>query len=98
MVLVDRSGSMAGGRMRQTKAALQILLRSLPSTTLFNIVSFGTSVQSLFSTSQPLRQDTFETASRTVAEFQANLGGTDILTPLRSILQAPSIPISRAKW
>jgi uncharacterized protein YegL len=29
--LVDRSGSMEGSRMEQVKAALQIMLRSLPS-------------------------------------------------------------------
>jgi len=33
---VNRSGSMAGGRMNQTKNALQIFLRSLPVGTKFN--------------------------------------------------------------
>jgi len=47
--LVDRSGSMGGQRITQTRAALQILLRSLPSKgTKFNIVSFGSDVDAFW--------------------------------------------------
>ena len=53
--VVDRSGSMAGERIRTAKRTLKILLRMLPNadegagrTTMFNIWSFGDMADSLF--------------------------------------------------
>lgn len=46
--VVDRSGSMSGGRMNQVKDTLQIFLRSLGEGTLFNIIGFGTRTEHLF--------------------------------------------------
>ncbi|KAG8822678.1 hypothetical protein FRC18_010973, partial [Serendipita sp. 400] len=61
--LVDRSGSMGGGRIIAVKAALQILLRSLPSRgTSFNIVSFGSRYSSLWPTSQAYSAESMEQA------------------------------------
>lgn len=67
--LVDRSGSMgpwnrSGGRIDMARKALVVLLRSLPSTsTSFNIASFGSSVESLWPTSQPYNQVRSEPSS-----------------------------------
>jgi len=41
--IVDRSGSMSGGKMETTKEALVLFLKSLPSDARFNVVSFGDS-------------------------------------------------------
>ena len=77
--LVDRSGSMGGSRIHSVKAALQILLRSLPSrNTTFNIVSFGSHHNSLWPTSQPYSAEAMETASKHVDGFSANYGGTEM--------------------
>lgn len=46
--IVDRSGSMSGGRMNQVKNTLQIFLRSLGEGTLFNVIGFGTRTEHLF--------------------------------------------------
>ncbi|PVF97081.1 hypothetical protein CPB86DRAFT_735500 [Serendipita vermifera] len=82
--LVDRSGSMEGGRMDSVKASLQIMLRSLPSRdTTFNIVSFGDRYTSLWSTSQMYSAEAVKEASNHVDTFRANYGGTQ----LRSALQ-----------
>ncbi|KAG9040377.1 hypothetical protein FS842_003055 [Serendipita sp. 407] len=77
--LVDRSGSMGGGRITAVKAALQILLRSLPSRgTSFNIVSFGSHYSSLWPNSQTYSSESMEQASKHVDGFEANYGGTKL--------------------
>lgn len=87
--LVDRSGSMAGSKMNQTKNALQIFLRSLPLGTYFNIFGFGDRFEKLFSDSVVLTEDTLQRATDYVNALDASLGGTDILPPLRDILERP---------
>ncbi|KAG8804639.1 hypothetical protein FRC17_005920, partial [Serendipita sp. 399] len=77
--LVDRSGSMRGGRITAVKAALQILLRSLPSRgTSFNIVSFGSRYTSLWQTSQTYSAESLDQASKHVDGFNADYGGTEL--------------------
>ncbi|KAG8822813.1 hypothetical protein FRC17_009457 [Serendipita sp. 399] len=77
--LVDRSGSMGGGRITAVKAALQILLRSLPSrNSSFNIVSFGSSYTSLWPVSQAYSEESMEQASKHVDGFDADYGGTEL--------------------
>jgi len=75
---------MDGGRIKAVKAALQIMLRSLPSrNTTFNIVSFGSHFTSLWPQSQIYSAETVAEASKHVDTFSANYGGTE----LRSALQ-----------
>ncbi|PVF97084.1 VIT-domain-containing protein [Serendipita vermifera] len=86
--LVDRSGSMEGGRMESVKASLQIMLRSLPSRdTTFNIVSFGSSYSSLWPTSQAYSAESVEQASKHVDTFSANFGGTELRSAIQFALK-----------
>jgi uncharacterized protein with von Willebrand factor type A (vWA) domain len=85
--LVDRSGSMAGSKIRQVRETLQIFLRSLPEGTLFNIVGFGSNFEKLFPTSEVYNDKSLEVASAHVAKMDANLGGTNIVQPLKAIFQ-----------
>ncbi len=63
LFLVDRSGSMSGRPMETAKDTLALLLRVLPQQgTTINILSFGTSVDGLWATSQPYSQRTLEDA------------------------------------
>ena len=98
--LVDRSGSMGHGRsshqhppIDQCRNALQLFLRSLPGGCLFNIVGFGSTFTKLFSSSRAYDAANLDEASRHVAAIDSNMGGTEILQPLKAIL-AESGPTS----
>ncbi|XP_063427327.1 von Willebrand factor A domain-containing protein 5A-like [Mytilus trossulus] len=83
--VMDRSGSMDGDRMEKSKAALLLFLKSLPVGCLFNIVSFGSSYSFLFDKSQQYNEESLGAAKHHQNEMMANMGGTDILSPLSAI-------------
>ena len=84
--LVDCSGSMEdNGKIDEARRAMQIFLRSIPAGCVFNFYRFGSTFQSLFPTSQLYSSESFEKAKVYAKETRANLGGTEILEPLRKI-------------
>jgi len=85
--LIDCSGSMGGSSIKLARDAINILLHSLPSTVHFNIVRFGSSYKKLFSESVAYSDKTLTKARSAMKELEANLGGTEILTPLRMLLE-----------
>jgi hypothetical protein len=93
VALIDCSGSMreqcSDGRtkIQQAQQALQVFLRSLPTNCSFNIVLFGSSYKSLFP--RPMRYDdeTLKTATDFAKNLGANLGGTEIFSPLKYIFE-----------
>jgi len=99
--VVDRSGSMNGRKMEQTRRALQLFLRSIPPGCYFNLVSFGSDVQPWKPASQPYNEDTLREASQYVADMQPSMGGTEILRPLHWVYSqrvahsAPGRPLGR---
>ncbi|XP_078023380.1 von Willebrand factor A domain-containing protein 5A-like [Epinephelus lanceolatus] len=92
VLLLDRSGSMQGERMKSAKDTLLLLLKSLPMGCYFNIYSFGSSHEHIFPKSVEYSQETMEEALKKVGEMTANLGGTEILRPLKDIYSQPCIP------
>ncbi|KAH3764516.1 Vault protein inter-alpha-trypsin domain [Pelomyxa schiedti] len=90
--LVDRSGSMAGSRINQVKNAMQLFLRSIPSTCLFNIIGFGSRFEKLFPQSTQYSEDSFSTAKAYVLSMRASLGGTEVLPPLQDIFSQQPRP------
>jgi Ca-activated chloride channel family protein len=87
--LVDRSGSMGGSSIAEARNALQLCLRSLPAGARFNVVGFGSTHESLFPSSRPYDDASLAEASAYVSGMKADLGGTEVLQPLRAILPAP---------
>ena len=84
--VVDRSGSMSGSKVENAKSTLQLFLRSIPEGTLFNIVSFGSRFSKLFEDgSRALDDATLRAATEHVAAMSANMGGTNLSAPLRSV-------------
>lgn len=86
--LVDRSGSMEGQSIEEVRNALQLCLRSLTPGCRFNIVGFGSRYEALFPETRPYEQASLSAASAYVAALEADLGGTEILEPLRFVLDA----------
>ncbi len=85
--LVDRSGSMSGSSMEQVRSALQLCLRSLREGDRFDVVGFGSTFQALFGVSRPYGQDALDAAAAAVDAMEADLGGTELLPALASVLE-----------
>ncbi|XP_062417045.1 von Willebrand factor A domain-containing protein 5A-like isoform X3 [Pungitius pungitius] len=90
--LLDRSGSMGGERIKNARDTLLLLLKSVPLGCYFNIYSFGSTFEHIFPKSEEYNQKTMEEALKKVEKMEADLGGTEILEPLKHIYRQPSIP------
>lgn len=80
--LVDCSGSMSGSRIDTAKRALSLFIQSLPQGSEFSILLFGTTSQ-YFEGKDIYSFD--KDKGRIVSEIEtirANLGGTNIISPL----------------
>ncbi|CDW72326.1 UNKNOWN [Stylonychia lemnae] len=88
--LVDRSGSMSGGKMTTTVEALKLFLKSLPPRSSFEIISFGSdyTVLSQSNTGFEYNDQTMNSAIDTVSKFNANMGGTEIFKPLEFAIKS----------
>uniref|UniRef100_A0A8P4FXE4 von Willebrand factor A domain-containing protein 5A n=1 Tax=Dicentrarchus labrax TaxID=13489 RepID=A0A8P4FXE4_DICLA len=99
--LLDRSGSMDSpmdhskrqeSRIGSARDTLLLLLKSLPMGCYFNIYSFGSRFQHIFPKSVEYSQKTMEESLKKVEEMGADLGGTEILEPLKHIYSQSCIP------
>jgi Ca-activated chloride channel family protein len=89
LFLLDRSGSMQGSSIEEARNALQLALRSLRPGCFFNVVGFGSTFEALFPESRPYDEATLAEAAAHVRSLDADLGGTEILPALRSVLEGP---------
>ncbi|RIB09112.1 von Willebrand factor type A domain-containing protein [Gigaspora rosea] len=85
--VVDRSGSMNGDPIKKAAQALELFLRSLPEDSYFNVVSFGSTYDSLFPKSQPNSQSAISTALSLAQNMEANYGGTEIYQCLKWVFE-----------
>ncbi|KAJ7995230.1 hypothetical protein DPEC_G00242380 [Dallia pectoralis] len=101
LFVVDRSGSMdcpihsgpgAQDRIGSARDTLLLLLKSLPMGCYFNIIGFGSSHEFSFPKSVEYNQKTMEEALQKVKGMGADLGGTEILQPLKEIYSQPCLP------
>ncbi|XP_036820662.1 von Willebrand factor A domain-containing protein 5A isoform X1 [Oncorhynchus mykiss] len=101
LFVVDRSGSMecpmhlgsgSQDRISSARETLLLLLKSLPMGCYFNIIGFGSSYESFFPKSVEYSQKTMDEALQKVKEMRADLGGTEILQPLKHIYSQPCLP------
>jgi Ca-activated chloride channel family protein len=87
--VIDCSGSMRGGRMQQAKQTLISCLAGLPEGCLFNIIRFGSTHHSLYPVSREMNDATKAEAMAFTEQMDADLGGTEILAPLRQLMSKP---------
>jgi Ca-activated chloride channel homolog len=87
--LVDRSGSMEGTSIAEVRNALQLCLRSLRPGCRFEIIGFGSTTDALFGASQEYNDATLKQASEYVGQMNADLGGTELLPALTTVLDRP---------
>nr|XP_006641971.1 PREDICTED: von Willebrand factor A domain-containing protein 5B1 [Lepisosteus oculatus] len=87
--LIDRSGSMSGVNISRVKDAMLVILKSLVPACLFNIIGFGSTFKTLFPASQTYSEDTLAIACDYIKKIRADMGGTNILSPLSWILHQP---------
>ena len=88
--IIDTSGSMHGVSIQQAKRAVQLALKGLKPTDLFNIIEFNSVTSELYSNSKPVTEQTMSEASQFVQSLQAN-GGTEMRPALSLALgSAPS--------
>uniref|UniRef100_A0A3P8Y9F7 von Willebrand factor A domain-containing protein 5A-like n=1 Tax=Esox lucius TaxID=8010 RepID=A0A3P8Y9F7_ESOLU len=101
LFVVDRSGSMdcpihsgpgAQDRIGSARDTLLLLLKSLPMGCYFNIIGFGSSHEMFFPKSVEYNQKTMDEALQKVKGMSADLGGTEILQPLKHIYSQPCLP------
>ena len=84
--VVDRSGSMQGPKIQQTRNALKFCLNSLNERDRFNLITFSTEVEGLSSSAMlPATKENITKALAAVDQIEAS-GGTNIDGALRAAL------------
>merc|ERR1719431_2019766 len=63
------------------------MIRSLPSSVHFNIVRFGSSYEQVFESSVQYSDENVQFANAEIEKMDADLGGTEILEPLKELLE-----------
>ncbi|XP_075762510.1 von Willebrand factor A domain-containing protein 5B1 isoform X3 [Pelodiscus sinensis] len=87
--LIDRSGSMSGVNISRVKEALLVIFKSLAPACLFNVIGFGSTFKTLFPASQPYCEESLAVACESIKKIRADMGGTNILSPLKWIIRQP---------
>ncbi|KYQ92222.1 type A von Willebrand factor domain-containing protein [Tieghemostelium lacteum] len=90
--ILDCSGSMSGNLIESAKNTLNILMRSIPENSKFNIYRFGSTFKKLYETSKLYNNLTLQEATNLLNNTSADLGGTDLLPSVRDIFQQPYDP------
>lgn len=91
LFLLDRSGSMSGGRISKAKQALIFFLKSLPQDCYFQVYSFGSAYSTLFPSSQKYNDESVQFAVNAISTYGADMGGTEIMAPLTVIFKTQTI-------
>lgn len=75
---------MGGKSIQRSSECLELFIRSLPSPSYFNVICFGSQHKSLFTNSEPYNEQTATEVINLAQNLKADLGDTDIYTPLRA--------------
>jgi len=88
-IIIDRSGSMSGGKLAQAQAMLRQTIASLGERDTFNLISFSRDTELLFATPRAGTRENCDAALRFVDALVAD-GDTNIEAALRVALEQPT--------
>ena len=83
--LIDQSGSMYGNSINLVKQGLLLFIQSLPPDSYFQLIGFGTNFKKYNEEPVEYNQENVENIINIINGLDANMGGTNINSPLQSI-------------
>ena len=96
--LIDQSGSMRGNSIDLVKKALALFMQSLPQKSYFQLIGFGTDFKKYNEKPIEYNKENVKSILETIKGLQANMGGTNISSPLKDIFESKvydDIPLAR---
>ena len=89
--LIDQSGSMSGNAIKVASKAILLFLQSLPAGSYYQLIGFGSKFIKYDLEPKEYKQENISKSIQTVEALTANLGGTDIYSPLKDIYESNKI-------
>ena len=83
--LIDQSGSMDGEPIKIVSKALELFLQSIPKDSYYQLIGFGSEFQKYDDTPKQYTKDNIKESLKVIKSLNADLGGTNIYSPLKSI-------------
>ena len=83
--LIDQSGSMSGSSIQIASKGLKLFLQSLPPKSYYQIIGFGSDFKAYDKTPKQYTQENILKSIMTIDNLRADLGGTDIYSPLKYV-------------
>ena len=83
--LIDQSGSMSGKSIELVKQGLLLLIQSLPPNSYFQLIGFGSTFKKYNEEAVEYNKENVENIIDIINSLDANMGGTNINSPLESI-------------
>lgn len=87
--VLDRSGSMSGQSIATAREAVAEALRCLDPASTFNVVSFGSVMELMHKKPKAATPSAVKAAVNKLRRMEADLGGTEIINPLKYALTLP---------
>ena len=89
--LIDQSGSMSGDSIKIASKALVLFLQSLPAKSYYQIIGFGSDFKKYDETPKEYNETNINKSIKMIEKLTADLGGTDIYSPLKDIYDSYTI-------
>ena len=95
--LIDQSGSMYGEPIKLVKKSLLLLVKSLPKGSYFQFIGFGTDFTKYNSIPVEYEQENINQIIEVINNLDADMGGTNIGSPLKDIYESDYSNIKLSK-